>query len=215
MGVIEDSKTEVGSLTRSFQITSDVGVLQFVAEYTAYVRAFMEQKGKSSKPLDGHPIDTRRCKFYIKGIIELQIYIVGPDGELEEFGPVEKIKTDDFFLRLSSDTTDLSSVEAALFEIGHRILGLGSFHNPCKKHRKRFRNDRLKAISMMQVALSDVAAELANDPTALDKLVAGSDISERVKTYSRGSFSFVEATVADEAKFEWSEEEWQIDVPEL
>lgn len=215
MGVIENSKTEVGSFARNFQISSDVGTLEFVAEYTAYVKAFMEQKGKSSKPHKLHPIDTRRCKFYIKGLIELQIFVYGTDGELDEFGPIENVKTDDFFLRLSSDTSDFSSLEAALFEIGSRILGLGSFHNPCSKHRKRFRQDRLKAIAMMQGALSDLKDKLDNDPNALDNLVSSLEMLEKVKAYSHGSYSYVDATIPEQAVFNWTDSEWIIDVADL
>jgi hypothetical protein len=212
MTIVENSKTEVGRFERNFQITSSVGSLNFLVEYTAFVKGFMEQKGKVSKPHKLHFIDTRRCKFIISGSIERQLYVISPNGDLDEFGQEENVKVDDFFLRFSSNTTGFSSFESALFEIGHRIAGLGSFHTKCEDYRKGFRKDRLSAISLMQQALARLQLEVADDPTILDKLDSSTGILERIRRYSQTGASFVNVDVSADAVLIWSDDNWIVDV---
>ena len=93
-GVRENSDTVVRSAEQRHRVRYENGeTSRFTYVFTAHVTAYMEERGRASSfdPFDFHPLDTRRCEYWVRGYIKREGYLVSGNGIRAPLGDVFKV----------------------------------------------------------------------------------------------------------------------------
>jgi hypothetical protein len=85
----EDRTDRVHGSERPFLVRYPDGTAErIVVKYDGYIKKKMWQTGESSKPLEGHPIDDRKCHWELSSWIQRTAYLIhrtGIQAPLENF----------------------------------------------------------------------------------------------------------------------------------
>ena len=139
-GVREDSVKSVKSVEEGYELVYENGRKDyFLFKYTAKVKAYMRQDGRSAKW--NHPVDTRRCSYRVSGFVEREGFFVTGAGELVPFKPFTKEYTANFAGSSGTDVLDYISG-------GHKTCG--HFENAFAKSKKHARDAAIGLLTQIR-----------------------------------------------------------------